>query len=78
MIPPPAIGPMSSNRVILGQLLSSRARLRFPGQPHPAATTPARRDNLSERHTRTSQTVSLQGSPQIQPRNQSNRQGYED
>ena len=32
MIPPPSIGAMSSNRVILGELFSSRARLRFPGQ----------------------------------------------
>jgi hypothetical protein len=61
VIPPAAIGAMSSNRVILGQLLSSRARLRFPGRHHPATTTPARRDNLSERHTGTSQTVSLHG-----------------
>jgi hypothetical protein len=30
VIPPAAIGAMSSNRVILGELLSSRARLRFP------------------------------------------------
>src|SRR5271170_2013387 len=33
----------------------------FPGQSHPATTTPARRDNFSERLTGTSQTVSLQG-----------------
>jgi len=61
VIPPASIGAMSSNRVILSELLSSRARLRFPGQPHPATTTPARRDNLSERLTGTLHTVSLLG-----------------
>ena len=30
------IGAMSSSRVILGELLSSRARLRFPGHAQPA------------------------------------------
>jgi hypothetical protein len=34
MTPPQPIGAMSSSRVFLGELLSSRARLRFPGQPH--------------------------------------------
>src|SRR5277367_2697273 len=52
---------MSSNRVILGHLLSSRARLRFPGQPQPATSTPVRHHKCSERHTGTSSTVSLQG-----------------
>jgi hypothetical protein len=33
MTPPSFIGAMSSSRVILGGLLSSRARLRFPGRP---------------------------------------------
>jgi hypothetical protein len=61
MTTPRPIGAMSFNRVFLGGLLSSRARLRFPGHPHAATPTPARRDNLSERHTGTSQTVSLQG-----------------
>jgi hypothetical protein len=36
------IGAMSSNRVILGQLLSSRAGLCFPGQHQPATQTPVR------------------------------------
>ncbi len=58
------IGAMSSNRVILGELLYSRARLRFPGQPHPATTTPVRRDNLNQRHTGTSLSLShSRGSP---------------
>ena len=61
MIPPAAIGAMSSNRVILGQLLSSRARLRFPGHAQPATAASVRQRNPSERHTGTSQTVSLQG-----------------
>src|SRR5271155_683827 len=38
--PSAVIGAMSSNRVILGELLSSRARPRFPGQPQPATSTP--------------------------------------
>ena len=36
------IGAMSSSRVILGELLSSRARLRFPGHAQPATATPVR------------------------------------
>ena len=61
MTTPQPIGAMSSNRVILGELLSSRARLRFPANLMLQPTTPVRRDILSERHTGTSQTVSLQG-----------------
>ena len=55
------IGAMSSSRVILGELLSSRARLRFPDQDQPATATPVRQENYSERHTGTSLTVSLRG-----------------
>ena len=61
MIPPTSIGAMSSNRVILSELLSSRARLRFPGQPQPATSTPVRRHKCSERLTGTLLTVSLRG-----------------
>ena len=61
MIPPASIGAMSSSRVILGELPSGRARLRFPGQPQPATSTPVRHHKYSERHTGTSCTVSLQG-----------------
>src|SRR5271170_397424 len=61
VIPPAVIGAMSSNRVILGELLSSRARPRFPGQPQPATSTPVRHHKCTERHTGTSCTVSLQG-----------------
>jgi hypothetical protein len=55
------IGAMSSSRVFLGELLSSRARLRFPGHPHPQPTTPVRQQKPSERHTGTSAPVSLHG-----------------
>ncbi len=34
MTPPAFIGSMSSGRLFLGELLSSRARLRFPGHAH--------------------------------------------
>ena len=59
--PAQAIGAMSSGRVFLGELLSSRARLRFPGQPQAPTITPVRRPNRSERQTRTSLTVSPKG-----------------
>ena len=55
------IGAMSSSRVILGELLSSRARLRFPSHPQAQPSTPVRQQNHSERHTGTSHAVSLQG-----------------
>ena len=55
------IGAMSSNRVFLGELLSSRARLRFPGHAQNQTSTPVRIPKNSERHTGTSATVSLQG-----------------
>src|SRR5271156_2474712 len=59
--PAQAIGAMSSGRVFLGELLSSRARLRFPGQTQAPTTTPVRPHNCSERQTRTSPTVSPKG-----------------
>jgi hypothetical protein len=46
------IGAMSSSRVILGQLLSSRACLRFPGQAQAQPSTPVRQENPSERQNR--------------------------
>jgi len=55
--PAQAIGAMSSGRVFLGELLSSRARLRFPGHPQAPTITPVRRHNCSERQTGTSHTV---------------------
>jgi hypothetical protein len=61
MTPLQPIGAMSSSRVILGELLSSRARLRFPGQAQAQPSTPVRQVNLSERHTGLFQTVSLKG-----------------
>src|SRR5271170_1929714 len=59
--PAQAIGAMSSGRVFLVGLLSSRARLRFPGHPQAPTITPVRRHHCSERQTGTSLTVSLQG-----------------
>jgi hypothetical protein len=59
--PAQAIGAMSSNRVILGELLSSRARRRFPGQTQAPTITPVRLRIFSERLTGTSHSVSLQG-----------------
>jgi hypothetical protein len=61
MTTPQPFGAMSSSRVILGELLSSRASLRFPGQPKPATTTPVRKAKYTEPQQGTSQTVSLQG-----------------
>jgi hypothetical protein len=61
MTPLQPIGAMSSSRVILGELLSSRARLRFPGQAQAQPSTPVRQVNLSERHTGLFHTVSLKG-----------------
>jgi hypothetical protein len=61
MTPPQPIGAMSSSRVILGELLSSSARLRFPGCAHAQPSTPVRQANLSERHTGLFQTVSRKG-----------------
>jgi hypothetical protein len=55
------IGAMSSSRVILGELLSSRARLRFPGPPQTATATPVRQAKLSERQTGLFQSVSPKG-----------------
>jgi hypothetical protein len=55
------IGAMSSNRVILGELLSSRARLRFPGHTQAQPQLPSAQQNLSERQTGTSATVSPKG-----------------
>jgi len=40
MTAPHPFGAMSSSRVILGELLSSRARLRFPGRPQAQPITP--------------------------------------
>lgn len=59
--PTQTIGGMSSNRVFLSELLSSRARLRFPSHTQAATTTPVRRPESSERQTGISPTVSLQG-----------------
>jgi hypothetical protein len=59
---------MSSSQVILGELLSSSARLRFPGQTHAQPSTPVRQQKPSKRHTGTSHTVSLQGvTPDVKP-----------
>ena len=69
MTAPASLGAMSSSRVILSELLSSRARLRFPGLAHPQTSTPVRQQNHSERHTGTSAPVSLQGvTPVYAPR----------
>jgi hypothetical protein len=51
MTPPSFIGAMTSSRVVLGVLLSSRARLRFPGHPQAQPSTPVRPANPSERQT---------------------------
>jgi len=59
--PPVSIGAMSSSQVILGELLSSRARLRFPGYTQAPPSTPVRQANRSERHTGIFQSVSLKG-----------------
>ena len=67
MTPLQPIGAMSSSRVILGELLSSRARLRFPGQAQAQPSTPVRQVNLSERHTGLFQTVSLKGFTPLGP-----------
>ena len=61
MTTPQPIGAMSSSRVLLGELLSSRARLRFPGQPQAQPTTPVRQENPSERQTGLLLPVSLKG-----------------
>ncbi len=61
MTAPASIGAMSSNRVILDELLSSRARLRFPGRTQAQPQLPFAQPNPSERHTGTSLTVSLHG-----------------
>ena len=67
MTPAPArrfiqhIGAMSSNRVILSELLSSRAHFRFPGLTQAQPSTPVRQQNPSERHTGTSHSVSPKG-----------------
>jgi hypothetical protein len=45
-------GPIASSRVFLGELLSSRARLRFPSQLQAATTTPVRHRKNSERQNR--------------------------
>jgi len=65
MIPPRPIGlqhigAMSSSRVVLSELLSSRVRLRFPDQSQLATTTPVRQAIYSERQTGTSLPFSLQ------------------
>ena len=52
-------GAMSSSPVILSELLSSRARLRFPGHAPRQPSLPSAQPNRSERHTRTSCSVSL-------------------
>jgi hypothetical protein len=59
--PPVSIGAMSSSQVILGELLSSRAGLRFPGYTQAPPSTPVRQANRSERHTGIFQSVSLKG-----------------
>jgi hypothetical protein len=61
MTPPGSIGAMSSSRVILGELLSSRARFRFPGQAQAQPSTPIRLPKLSEWHTGLFQSVSPKG-----------------
>jgi hypothetical protein len=61
MTPLQPIGAMSSSRVILGELLSSRARLRFPGRAQAQPSTPVRQANRSERHTGIFQSVSTKG-----------------
>jgi hypothetical protein len=61
MTPPSFLGAMSSGRVILGGLLSSRARLRFPGHPQAQTSTPVRKENPSERQTGLLLSVSLKG-----------------
>ena len=61
MTPPRPIGAMSSSRIILGELLSSRARLRFPGRAQAQPSTPVRQANPSERHTGLFQSVSPKG-----------------
>ena len=61
MTPPVSIGAMSSSQVILGELLSSRAGLRFPGYTQAPPSTPVRQANRSERHTGIFQSVSLKG-----------------
>jgi hypothetical protein len=55
------IGAMSSSQVILGELLSSRARLRFPGHAQAQPSTPVRKENPSERQTGLLLPVSLKG-----------------
>jgi hypothetical protein len=52
---------MSSSWVILGELLSSRARLRFPGHTQAQPKTPVRKANPSERQTGLLLPVSLIG-----------------
>jgi hypothetical protein len=48
MTPPAFIGSMSSGRLFLGELLSSRARLRFPGHAH-APTIHSRSSSKTQR-----------------------------
>jgi hypothetical protein len=60
-IGPGHIGAMSSGQVILGELLSSRARLRFPSHAHPQPSTPVRQENPSERQTGLLPRVSKKG-----------------
>ena len=55
------IGAMSSSQVILSELLSSRARLRFPGQPQAQPSTPVRPVKRSERQAGLFQSVSPNG-----------------
>jgi hypothetical protein len=54
MTTPWPFGAMSSNRVFLSELLSSRARLRFPANLSLQQPTPVRKPNYSERQTGTS------------------------
>jgi hypothetical protein len=61
MTPPKSIGAMSSSQVILGELLSSRARLRFPGHAQAQPKTSVRKANLSERQTGLLLPVSING-----------------
>ncbi len=55
------IGVVSSSPVILGQLRSRRARLRFPDGSMLKLSTPARQGTYRQRHTGNSSTVSLKG-----------------
>jgi len=61
MTPPRPIGAMSSGRVFLGELLASRARLRFPGHAQAQPSTPVRQANPSERQTGLLLAVSRKG-----------------